>query len=78
VDLLMSERKEAKEAEKGAVEAIKQQQAAANSYAMLMPLALPAPGQGGGPELGYAPHPGIGGVPPPGYGPAAGFTGQPY
>jgi len=68
----MSERKEAKESEKGVVEAMKQQQAAANSYAMLMPLALPAPGQGGmqQPEMGG----GYGA--PPGYAP--GFTGQQY
>lgn len=46
VDLLMSERRDAKDAEKGAVDAVRQQQAAANSYAMLMPLALPAPGYG--------------------------------
>ena len=43
VDQLMSERKEVKEAEKGAAEAFKQQQAAVNSYAMLMPLALTGP-----------------------------------
>ncbi|KAI8476142.1 MAG: vesicle coat protein clathrin, heavy chain [Monoraphidium minutum] len=74
VDLLMGERKEAKEAEKGNAEAFKQQQAAANSYAMLMPLALPAPGgppQPPMPDAGY-------GAPPPGYGPGAGFTGQHY
>jgi hypothetical protein len=75
VDLLMSERKEAKEAEKGAVDAMKQQQAAANSYAMLMPLALPAPGQGGG---GPPPDGGFGGAPPPGYGapPPGAYPGQ--
>lgn len=45
-------------------------QAQANSFQMLMPLALPAPD---------AAAAGYGGVPAPGYGgaPAAGFTGQP-
>lgn len=76
----MSERKDAKEAEKGAAEAAKQQQAAANSYAMLMPLALPAPAAAGMQQPGDAygaPPPGMmGGPPPPGYG--GGFAGQPY
>lgn len=47
VDLLMSERKEAKEAVEAHHEAVKQQQASINAYATLMPLALPAPGQPG-------------------------------
>ncbi len=68
VDLLMSERKDAKEAVEAQHEALKQQQAHVNSYATLMPLALPAPpmpGQqtGGGYD---------------GYGAQAGFTGQQY
>jgi clathrin heavy chain len=74
VDLLISERKEAKEATDAVHAAVKQQEAVANSYQMLMPLALPAPVAG---PTGYAPDPsqqfaaggmpGYGGVPP-GYG----------
>eukprot|EP00879_Flechtneria_rotunda_P029003 GHRR01031254.1.p1 GENE.GHRR01031254.1~~GHRR01031254.1.p1 ORF type:complete len:215 (-),score=82.30 GHRR01031254.1:235-879(-) len=76
VDLLMSERKEAKEAVQQQADTFKQAQAQANSFQMLMPLALPAPampgmGPAGMPDGGFA-------AGPPGYGPAAaGFTGQP-
>jgi len=79
VDLLMSERKEAREVIESQVDAIKQQEAARNSYQMLMPLALPAPAMPGGqPGYGGMPDPSqFGGAPPAGYGAAAGFTGQP-
>ena len=79
VDLLMSERKEAREVIESQVDAIKQQEAARNSYQMLMPLALPAPAiPGGQPGYGGMPDPSqFGGGPPAGYGAAAGFTGQP-
>lgn len=67
VDLLMSERKEAKEAVQAQGDAFKAAQAQANSFQMLMPLALPAPDA----AAAYGAPPGYG-VPP-----AAGFTGQP-
>lgn len=68
VDLLMGERKEAKEMVQAQADTMKAAQAQANSFQMLMPLALPAPDAAG-----------YGGMPAPGYGapPAAGFTGQP-
>jgi clathrin heavy chain len=81
VDLLMSERKEAKEVIDAQVDAIKQQEAARNSYQMLMPLALPAPGiPGGQPGFGGMPDPSqqFGGAPPGAYGAAAGYTGAGY
>lgn len=59
IDLLMSERKEAKEAVEAQVNHLQQQEAQRNAYATLMPLALPAPppmpGQppmGGGYDMG--------------------------
>lgn len=75
VDLLMGERKEAKEAVQAQADTLKQAQAQANSFQMLMPLALPAPQQ-----PGMMPSDaGFGGMPAPGmYGAAAGYTGQGY
>jgi hypothetical protein len=75
VDLLMSERKEAKEAVQAQADSMKHAQAQANSFQMLMPLALPAPAADpAAAAAGYGMHPG--GVPA--YGAAAaGFTGQP-
>lgn len=69
VDLLMSERKEAKEAVQAQADTMKAAQAQANSFQMLMPLALPAPDAA---AAGYGAAPGYGHPPP-----AAGFTGQP-
>lgn len=71
----MSERKEAKEAVQAQADQLKQAQAQANSFQMLMPLALPAPGQPGmGPsDGGFVPPGAVPGV----FGPAAGYTGQP-
>lgn len=71
VDLLMSERKEAKEEQLAQQDNMQKAQAQANSFQMLMPLALPAPQ-----AAGVAPDGGYGAVPPVGYA-AAGFTGQP-
>eukprot|EP00775_Hariotina_reticulata_P002627 gene2627-2928_t len=75
VDLLMGERKEAKEAVQAQADTLKQAQAQANSFQMLMPLALPAPQQ-----PGMMPSDaGFGGMPAPSmYGAAAGYTGQGY
>ncbi|KAF6255267.1 clathrin heavy chain [Scenedesmus sp. NREL 46B-D3] len=75
VELLMSERKEAKEAVQAQADSMKQAQAQANSFQMLMPLALPAPAADpAAAAAGYGMHPGGG----PAYGgAAAGFTGQP-
>lgn len=74
VELLMSERKEAKEAVQAQADTMKQAQAQANSFQMLMPLALPAPAAdpAAAAAAGYGMHPaaGFGGA-------AAGFTGQP-
>jgi hypothetical protein len=73
VDLLMSERKEAKEAVQAQADSMKQAQAQANSFQMLMPLALPAPAADpAAAAAGYGMHPG--GMHPAA---AAGFTGQP-
>jgi hypothetical protein len=73
VDLLMSERKEAKEAVQAQADSMKQAQAQANSFQMLMPLALPAPAADpAAAAAGYGMHPGA--MHP---GAAAGFTGQP-
>lgn len=72
VDLLMSERKEAKEAVQAQQDTMQKAQAQANSFQMLMPLALPAPA-----VPGMTPDGSFGGAPPAGYGPAAGFTGHP-
>eukprot|EP00878_Enallax_costatus_P009783 GHUV01010216.1.p1 GENE.GHUV01010216.1~~GHUV01010216.1.p1 ORF type:complete len:693 (+),score=274.84 GHUV01010216.1:1211-3289(+) len=72
VDLLMSERKEAKEAVQAQQDNMQKAQAQANSFQMLMPLALPAPQM-----PGMAPdHGSFVGAPPAGYGAAAGFTGH--
>jgi hypothetical protein len=74
VDLLMGERKEAKEAVQAQADTLKQAQAQANSFQMLMPLALPAPQQ-----PGMMPSDAGFGMPAPGmYGAAAGYTGQGY
>lgn len=75
VDLLMSERKEAKEAVEAAQDHMKQHQAQVNAYATLMPLALPAPVMPGSQPTGYGDM--GGGFAQPGYGQAAaGYTGQ--
>lgn len=72
VDLLMSERKEAKEAVQAQQDTMQKAQAQANSFQMLMPLALPAPQA----VPGMSADGSFGGAPPAGYGPAAGFTGH--
>lgn len=73
----MSERKEAKQAVEAQAEQVKQQEAARNAYATLMPLALPAPPPmttGQQPDMSGAN--GYGGMPQPGYGGPTG--GQAY
>ena len=82
VDLLVSERKDAQQAEMSDEAAKKQQEAQSNAYLSLMPLALPAPpvagdaGFGGGAGYGAPTANGYGA--PPGFGQPSGFGAPGY
>ena len=84
VDLLVSERKDAQQAEMSDEAAKKQQEAQSNAYLSLMPLALPAPpvagdaGFGGGGGGGYGAPTANGYGAPPGFGQPSGFGAPAY